>query len=264
MYRIGLLGFGKMGGSIINGLVSTNKCVKDDVLIYTLNREDATNAGFNAAVDELDVYENSEIVIFAVKPQTFPEVMEKLAGAKRCPRIVITIAAGITIAYMQKKLGDVKVVRFMPNLGASIGMAVSTMAYSKNCDTETVKEAKELFLSIGSVTEVPDEDLINTLLPLNGSYPAYIWYFVRSFVRYAKENGVSEEDARAMLADATIGCARMLNESPKDLDTLINDVCSYKGTTIEGVYVFDDKKLDDIVKEASEKCANRGRELEIK
>ena len=67
-----------------------------------------------------------------------------------------------------------------------------------------------------------------------------------------------------MLADATIGCAEMLKSSPKDLDTLINDVCSYKGTTIEGVNVFDESKLDDIVFEASEKCANRGRELEIK
>ena len=149
----------------------------------------------------------------------------------------------------------------MPNLGAQINMAVSTMAHSNNVSKANLEFAKEMFESIGSVTEVA-EDKINILLPLNGSYPAYIWYFIRSFVRYATKNGIDEEDARKMLADATIGCAKLLNSSPKDLDTLINDVCSYKGTTIEGVYVFDDKKLDDIVYEASLKCANRGKELE--
>lgn len=264
MYKIGLLGLGKMGGAIIDGLLRTNKCEKSDVLVYTLNKEDAENAGFNAAIDELDVYENSETIILAVKPQTFPEVMEKLKNAKNHPNVVITIAAGITISYLQKSLGeDIKVVRFMPNLGASISMAVSTMAHSENVDHETLSYAKGLFESIGSVTEVSEDD-INTLLPLNGSYPAYIWYFIRSFVRYAEKNGVDGNDARKMIAEATIGCAKLLEESPKTLDTLISDVCSYKGTTIEGVNVFDEKDLDSIVEEAALKCANRGRELEIK
>lgn len=262
MYKIGLLGFGKMGGSIISGLVESGKVLKSDVLIYSLNTEDIINGGYKAAIDELDVYENSDICIFAIKPQQFPEVIEKLKKAQNHPNIVITIAAGITISYLQKALGDVKVVRFMPNLGAAINMAVSTMAKSENCDDASALKAREIFESIGSVTEVP-EDKINTLLPLNGSYPAYIWYFIRSFVRYAEKNGIRAEDARKMLAEATIGCAKMLEESPKDLDTLINDVCSYKGTTIEGVYVFDNMKLDDIVEEASAKCANRGKELEI-
>ena len=262
MYKLGLLGFGKMGSSIINGLIESKKIERNDIIIYSLNQEDIVNGGFSLAKDELDVYQNSEIVLFAIKPQQFPEVMEKLKDSNNKPNLLITIAAGITISYLQKSLGnDLEVVRFMPNLGASINMAVSTMAHSDNVSKDNLSFAREMFESIGSVTEV-SEDKINILLPLNGSYPAYIWYFIRSFVRYAKKNGIDENDARKMLADATIGCAKMLNDSPKDLDTLINDVCSYKGTTIEGVYVFDNKKLDDIIYEASEKCANRGKELE--
>lgn len=263
MYKLGLLGYGKMGGSIINGLIESKMVKKNDILIYSLNIDDIERDGYKVAIDELDVFENTDVMIFAIKPQQFPEVIEKLAKAKNHPKLVITIAAGITIDYIQKSLGsDLKVVRFMPNLGAAINMAVSTMAKSSNVTDEEEVIARAMFESIGSVTEV-SEDKINVLLPLNGSYPAYIWYFIRSFVRYAKANGIDEIAARKMLADATIGCAKMLNESPKDLDTLINDVCSYKGTTIEGVYVFDDKKLDDIVYEASEKCAKRGKELEI-
>ena len=262
MYKLGLLGFGKMGGSIINGLIESKKIERKDIIIYSLNKEDILNGGFSLAKDELDVYQNSEIVLFAIKPQQFPEVMEKLKDSNKKPNLLITIAAGITISYLQKSLGnELEVVRFMPNLGAQINMAVSTMAHSNNVTKDNLAFAKTMFESIGSVTEV-SEDKINILLPLNGSYPAYIWYFIRSFVRYAKKNGIDENDARKMLADATLGCATLLNSSPKDLDTLINDVCSYKGTTIEGVYVFDDKKLDDIVYEASEKCANRGKELE--
>lgn len=261
MYKLGLLGFGKMGGSIINGLIESKKLERKDIIIYSLNTDDILKGGFVLAKDELDVYQNSETVLFAIKPQQFPEVLDKLKDAKNKPNLLITIAAGITISYLQKSLGDIEVVRFMPNLGAQINMAVSTMAHSNNVSKANLEFAKEMFESIGSVTEVA-EDKINILLPLNGSYPAYIWYFIRSFVRYATKNGIDEKDARKMLADATIGCAKLLNSSPKDLDTLINDVCSYKGTTIEGVYVFDDKKLDDIVYEASLKCANRGKELE--
>lgn len=263
MYKFGLIGYGKMGGSIIDGLVKSNTYAPKDILIYSLNSDDILSRGFNLAKDELDVFENSEVVLFAIKPQTFPEVIEKLNVAKNKP-LVISIAAGITIDYIKNNLNGVKVIRFMPNLGAAISMAVSTMSHSDNATKDDIEIAKNIFSKIGSITEVDNEDDINTLLPLNGSYPAYIWYFIRSFVRYAKDCGVSEEAAREMLADATIGCAKMLKESPKDLDTLIKDVCSYKGTTIEGVNVFDEKDLDSIVKEASIKCANRGRELEIK
>ena len=261
MYKIGLLGYGKMGGAIIGGLIDAQKYEKSDILIYSLNKEDIINDGYTAADDELSVYSNVETLILAIKPQQFEEVMAKLSNSSRKPKLIITIAAGITISYLEKCLGDdLKIVRVMPNLGASIKMAVTTMAHNKNVDDKSLADANAIFESIGSVTLV-DESKINTLLPLNGSYPAYIWYFIRSFVRYAEKNGVSADDARKMLADATLGCAKMLNESNKDLDTLIKDVCSYKGTTIEGVYVFDEANLDEIVDKASTACARRGDEL---
>lgn len=261
MYKIGLLGYGKMGGAIIGGLIDSKKYNKEDIFIYSLNKEDILKDGFESAIDEIDVYENVETLILAIKPQQFDEVISKLKEATAKPKLIITIAAGITISYLESMLGsDMKIVRVMPNLGASIKMAVTTMAYNNNVSCDTLNIAKGIFESIGSVTIVP-EDKINILLPLNGSYPAYIWYFIRSFVRYAEKNGVDSKDARKMLADATIGCAKMLNDSDKDLDTLINDVCSYKGTTIEGVYEFDESKLDDIVDRASTRCAKRGDEL---
>lgn len=261
MYKIGLLGYGKMGSSIINGIVNAKIYEKKDILVYSPNKEDVINAGFNYGNNELEVFENTEILILAIKPQGFPLVMEKLKDGVKKPNIVVSIAAGITIKYLKENLGDLKYVRIMPNLGASIKMAVSTMAAGDNLSSDDIKAVKDIFDSIGSTSIVREED-INTLLPLNGSYPAYFWYFVRSFVRSAKKAGVSEEVSRKILADASIGCAKLLNESEKDLDTLINDVCSYKGTTIEGVYVFDEKKLDDIVDEAAKACTKRAYELE--
>lgn len=261
MYKIGLLGFGKMGSSIINGVVNANIYKKSDIVIYSPNKDDVINCGFSYLDSELEVFENTEILIFAIKPQTFPDVMEKLKKAKKAPKIVVSIAAGITLSYLKENLGDLKFVRIMPNLGASINMAVSTMAVADNVSEAEADIVKNIFDSIGSTSIVKEED-INTLLPLNGSYPAYFWYFIRSFVRSAVKKGVSEEVARKILADASIGCAKMLNDSEKDLDTLINDVCSYKGTTIEGVYVFDDAKLDDIVDKCACACTKRAYELE--
>lgn len=261
MYKIGLLGYGKMGSSIIGGIINAKIYNKTDILIYSPNKEDVISAGFKYACNELEVFENSEILIFAIKPQGFPAVMQKLKGCKNAPKIVVSIAAGITIKYLKENLGDLKYIRIMPNLGASIKMAVSTMAVGENVSVDEKKMVKDIFDSIGSTSIVKEED-INTLLPLNGSYPAYFWYFVRSFVRAASKAGVSEEVSRKILADASIGCAKMLNDSSKDLDTLINDVCSYKGTTIEGVYVFDDSNLDEIVEKAAQACTKRAYELE--
>ena len=261
MYKIGLLGYGKMGGAIIDGLVKSNKYKKEDICIFSLNKEDILRDGYFSAEDEKYVYENSNILIFAIKPQQFEEVMPKLKNSTNKPNLIITIAAGITVSYIERELGnDLAIVRVMPNLGASINMAVTTMCHNKNVNEKYLNVAKEIFESIGTVTLV-EESQINPLLPLNGSYPAYIWYFIRSFVRYAEKSGINPKDARNMLADATIGCAKMLKDSSLDLDTLINNVCSYKGTTIEGVYVFDNNDLDKIVYDASFACAKRGDEL---
>lgn len=261
MYKIGLLGFGKMGSSIINGIVSSNLYTKDDIYIYSPQKDDIIKEGYKLALDELDVYENSQIFILAIKPQTFPEVMQKLKAAKNTPEIVVSIAAGITINYLKESLGDLKFVRIMPNLGASIRKSVSTMAIGDNVLESDMIKIKEIFDSIGTTTLVPEEQ-INLLLPLNGSYPAYFWYFVRSFIRSAVSHGASLEQAKKMIVDATMGCAEMLKSSPKDLDTLINDVCSYKGTTIEGVYVLDKYNLDNIIDECSQSCIKRAKELE--
>lgn len=261
MYKIGLLGYGKMGSSIINGIVDANLYNKSEILIYNLDQDIVKKEGFNPAKNEIEVYENSEILILAIKPQTFPEIMEKLKNTNKKPQIVVSIAAGITLNYLKENLGENSYIRIMPNLGASIRMAVSTMALGIGVDEVSASKVKAIFDSIGTCTIVPEEQ-INVLLPVNGSYPAYFWYFVRSFIRSAVAKGACEDDVRKMIADASIGCAQMLKSSSKDLDTLINDVCSYKGTTIEGVYVFDEYNLDKIVDECSNKCMNRAKELE--
>ncbi len=261
MYKLGIIGYGKMGSSIINGVVSSKLYNKEDILVYDLNKESVINDNLKCASSEQEVFENCLMLILAVKPQTFPEVMEKLTNLNNKPKCVISIAAGITINYIKKYLNKVDVVRVMPNLGASINMAVSTMAFCDGINEQVAQDSKKIFESIGSVTVV-SEDKINILLPMNGSYPAYFWYFIRSFMRSAMKNGIKEEEVRNMLADASIGCAKMLKESKLDIDTLIDNVCSYKGTTIEGVYVFDEYNLDEIIDKCSQKCTKRAYELE--
>lgn len=260
MYKLGLLGYGKMGSAIINGALSKGIYQKNDIAIFDVFKDNAINDGFKVVDSELELYESSDVVLFAVKPQSFPEVMQKLSAAKKSPKIIITIAAGITLSYLEKNLGKLPMVRIMPNLGAQIGAAVSTMA-TLNTTEEESKVVYDIFSSIGSVSIVEEED-INKLLALNGSYPAYFWYFVRGFINNAVKNGIDYKTALNMVCDASIGCAQMLKDSPKHIDTLINDVCSYKGTTIEGIYVFDDAKMTETIDLACDKCANRAKELE--
>lgn len=261
MYKIGLLGFGKMGQAIINGIIDAKLYNKEDIIIYNLEPEYVLEAGFKLAKDELEVFENSELVILAIKPQSFPEVMEKLKTAKNNPKLVLSIAAGITLDYLKENLGNLKYVRVMPNTSVSIKQGATTMAIGSNVTMDEAKPVKDIFDALG-VCEIVNEKLINVLLPLNGSYPAYFYYFVRGFINTAVANGATYDQAKQIIAKASIGCANMLMESDKDLDTLITDVCSKGGTTIEGIYVFDDKNLNSIIEECSINCTKRANELE--
>ncbi len=261
MYKIGLLGFGKMGEAIINGIIDAKLYTNKDILIYSLETDKILSAGFASAKNELEVFENSELVIFAIKPQTFPEVMSELKKATKTPKLILSIAAGITLDYLKNNLGDLKYVRVMPNTSVSIKQGATTMAIGQNVSLEEAKPVKDIFDALG-VCEIVDEELINVLLPLNGSYPAYFYYFVRGFIKTAVENGATYEQAKQIIANASIGCANMLMQTEKDLDTLINDVCSKGGTTIEGIYVFDNHNLNDTIKECSVNCSKRAKELE--
>lgn len=254
--NIGLLGLGKMGSAILKGLL-------DSDLTYNIGAYSHHSCllPIKCYDSEEELYENSDIFIFCIKPQNFPEVIEKLKSCRKTPKILVSIAAGIKIDYLINQLGVNKVVRLMPNTACASKKGVITMATSKEVSSEDITFVKSIFETIGSVYSVTEEE-INKLLPLNGSFPAYFYYFINSFVKASMKQGISAEMAREIILKTILGSTDLALKETKSLDQMISDVCSKKGTTIEGVMVFDEENIQDTIEKCYNACLNRAIELE--
>ena len=255
--KLGIIGAGKMGSSIGLGVIRSGVFKKSDVFFadqYKMRIEELKNDGF-VTMGNKEIYENSDIILLAIKPQQIEEVIIEVSSVENHAKTVICIAAGIPISYIKKHLKDVNVVRVMPNTPALINSGTSAIAFEKE---EQI--VIDIFKSIGHV-EVISENMMNEVIPLNGSFPAFGYYFINSFIKAGMEAGFSYEVAKNLVTSSMIGTVKMILQSSKPINELIKDVCSPGGTTIEGVRVFDEKNLDGIVKECYEKCVKRAYEL---
>lgn len=260
MYKIGFLGMGKMGSSILNGILSNNLYNKDDIAFYAPSletKEKYKSIGIKLAKDEKDLFASSNIIIMAVKPQKYDEILEKIKGLPFNNKTIISLAPGKSIHYLKTIFKDADVVRAMPNTPALVGKAVTTIAFS----TDVNKQVIDIFSSIGTYLIV-DEKQIDETIPLNGSMPAYILEFIRCFIKAASNYNIKEEDAKDLALNSIIGSCMLALNSPDNLDTLINNVCSKGGSTIKGLEKLRNNDFENIIKNCYDACVKRSKELE--
>ena len=130
----------------------------------------------------------------------------------------------------------------MPNTPALLQYASTAIAKDKNVDDETFENVKKIFSSIGFVEEI-SEDKMNEIIPVNGSMPAYLYYFVEAFLEEAVNEGLDYEVSKKLACEAIIGSCKMIMESGKPTDELIKDVCSPGGATLAGLKVLEDEEF---------------------
>lgn len=255
--RFGIIGAGKMGSAIGQGVIKSQIFKKDDVFFsdqYQPRIDELNKEGFKT-MSNIELFEKADIVLLAIKPQQIEQVLKELSLVENHAKTIISIAAGIPMAFIKKYIKDINVVRVMPNTPALINSGASAIAFEKE-----EKIVIDIFKSIGDV-EIITEEKMNEVIPLNGSFPAYGYYFARAFIKAGIDAGFDYDVAKNLVASSMIGTAKMIQSCNKSIDELIKDVCSPGGTTIEGVKVFDEANLDAIVKECFDKCVKRAYEL---
>lgn len=260
-YKLGILGLGKMGSSILFGIIRSNLYSKDEVLLYDVNEEvknDLKSKGFKFSCNEQELVENVDTLLIAIKPQMFYKLKE--LNYSNLSLTVVSIAAGKTIANLQEIFGNQKFIRVMPNTPALISSGATAIARGENVDEETFSKVKQIFASIGVVEEIK-EDKMNEIIPINGSMPAYLYYFVQAFIEQGVKDGIDYEVAKKLACEAVIGSAKMILETDKSIDQLIKDVCSPGGATLEGLYVFENEKFKETIYKASIACVNKAYDL---
>ncbi len=243
--KIAVLGVGNMGGAIVKGLKSYG---------YT-NIATSAYPGEN-----LPAVTGAEIVILAVKPWIVPDVASEIKGILSENALLVSVCAGKTIDCLVNQFSHKKVIRVMPNTPASVGEGMSVIFPSCDVTDEDVEAVKGIFGALGKVA-VMDESLIDAVIGVSGSGPAYVFMFIDGMIQSGMKHGLDYETAKLLATQTVIGAGKMAQESELSADTLKKNVCSPNGTTIEAVKVFEEEDLLGTVHKAMTACVNRSIEM---
>lgn len=263
MKKIGFIGAGNMATAIIKGLTAQNNTA-ENITVFDLSKEkcDIMRAmGVSVAPSSSDVVKESDIIVLAVKPQHYADVLDEIKDTANESKTFVSIAAGISIAYVQNALGcKCPVVRVMPNTPLLLQKGATALCPSENIGEEDRKVVYDMFAGSG-VCEFITEDHMNEIISVNGSSPAYIYLFAKAMADYADSCGISYDKAMNLICATLEGSAAMLRESGDSPDVLIQKVSSKGGTTIAALDVLRERGFTEAITDAMKACTKRAEEL---
>jgi len=210
-----------------------------------------------------DVARWADALILAVKPQDLAAVLAELAGllgGRRSRCLVISIAAGIRIASIERALPGAAVVRVMPNLGAKVGQAVSVLARGRRVGPAERAVARAVFACVGDALELP-ERLFDIVTAVSGSGPAYFFLIFQALRDAGMRGGLPRSAATRLAVQTALGSAALVRQAQEDLDALVAQVASKRGTTEAALLVFRERDLAGILQAGVAAAATRSAEL---
>ena len=264
MKKIGFIGAGNMATAIIKGLMAQNSGNADFINVFDVSKDKCDTMkklGANVFSSASEIAENSSIIVLAVKPQNYPEVLAALKESITTDKTVVSIAAGISIEYVRAGLGcNCPVVRVMPNTPLLLKKGATALCPSENISEEDKNIVFNMFAGSG-VCEYISEEHMNEIIAVNGSSPAYIYLFAKAMADYAKSCGIEYDKAMNLVCAALEGSAAMLRDSGEDVEVLIDRVCSKGGTTIAAMDKLREHGFYEAVLDAMDACTKRAEEL---
>lgn len=263
--KIGFIGCGNMATAIIKGIIRKQIIDAENIIASaktkaTLDRVQK-ELGVKVSTDNLEVTENSDILVLAVKPQYYPEVIAQIKDVVRKEQIVISIAPGKTLDWLQEQFGGgVRLVRTMPNTPALVGEGMTGVCRNEYVTDEDYATVLQILGSFGEVETIP-ENLMDVCVSVSGSSPAYIYILIEAMADGAVADGMPRAQAYKFAAQSVLGSAKMVLETGKHPGELKDQVCSPGGTTIEAVRVLEEKGFRSSVIEAMKACVRKARGL---
>lgn len=261
MAEIGFIGMGNMGTAMIRGLLSHGFSAQE--LLFTdadkeKGRKMEGEIHVSFAETNRECAGKVKYLVLAVKPQYYEAVLTEIQPVMRKEQVVISIAPGKTIAYVEKMLGgDVRIVRAMPNTPALLGEGMTGVSFEeKKFSPEEKEMIGRFFTSFGKMEQV-EERLMDAVVCASGSSPAYVYMFIEALADSAVKCGLPRDKAYTMVAQTVLGSARMVLETGKHPGELKDMVCSPGGTTIAGVEALEEYGLRNALMKATDACYGR-------
>ena len=266
--KIGFLGLGNMGSAMIGGIIKNGVVDAKDVLGADPIAECAKNAsekfGITTVDSNAEVVKNADYLVLAVKPQMYQTVIDGIKNDLRDDTVVISIAPGKTIDWVSGLFGkssdEMKLVRCMPNTPALVGEGCTGVCFAKSVSDTEKETVLTILNSFGKASEVP-EHLMDTVVGVSGSSPAYVFMFIEAMADAAVLDGMPRKQAYEFAAQAVLGSAKMVLETGMHPGELKDMVCSPAGTTIEAVRVLEERGFRSSIIEAQKACVDKSRSL---
>ncbi len=263
--KIAFIGGGNMAEAIIKGLLASGAAKADQILIADVSSERLEHLkktyGIIIQKSNSDAVAQSGIVLLCVKPQVIDKVLEEIAPVADKSKLVISIAAGITIGRLEKTLtGNPRVIRVMPNTPALVRAGAAALSAGKDVAPADMAVAQEIFGSIGRAVVV-EEKLMDAVTGLSGSGPAYVFMIIDALSDAGVKAGLPRALALELAAQTVYGAAKMVLETKEHPGKLRDMVTSPGGTTIEGLHALEKGKLRATLMNAVEAATARSKEL---
>lgn len=263
--NIGFLGAGNMGGAIINGYAGQAKEKGQTLLAFDLNAEKlqalSEKTGIIPCESQEDLVTRSDVVVLGLKPNIFEAVLREVAPLFEAGKVVVTMAAGISIGFIESILGpDIPIIRIMPNTPAMVNQGMTAVSRNANVDDAAFRQIFQMFTAIGRAEEVPEE-LIHCVIGVSGSSPAYTYMYIDALANEAVKNGMNYDQAVIFAAQSVLGAATMVLETGESPEQLRVNVCSPGGTTIEAVHVLQANGFEENVAQGFRAAVAKSKEM---
>ena len=268
MNSLCLIGCGKMGSSLLKGWIKSKISTKIIIVEpkpLDLNEFCSSEIDliFLKKIDQLIGFEDLNVVVFAVKPQIIEKVLSEFKPFVDKFNLIISIIAGKTINYFERKLGkNIQFIRAMPNTPAEVGEGITAMVKNKKCKFINLKLSRHLLEDLGEVIEVNDEKFMDVVTAISGSGPAYFYYLVEVLVATGIKLGLEKNLAYKLASTTFIGSGILAKKSNQTYTELRRSVTSPGGTTEAGLNVLiKNEKFHKLIEKTIKSAKAKSKEL---
>ena len=249
-YKIGFIGAGKMATAIIKGIIDSNFCDSKNIFVSDTNHNALLKMedelGITPVKTNNDVVKSVDIIFCAVKPFVLKDVLNEIKKDFSDEKLLVSIAAGISISSIEEYTSNMPVIRVMPNTPAFVKAGMSAICRGTYATEEHSDLICKIFNSLGLAVK-EEEKNIDIITAISGSGPAFFYYFINEFAKAGEKFGLKKETALLLAAQTALGSAKMALETGISLEQLIINVTTPGGCTEVGNNVLAENQTNEII-----------------
>jgi pyrroline-5-carboxylate reductase len=264
--RIALLGAGNIGASLIGGILKSGVTDRERLIatVRTQERAEELSARYSITVTaggNREAAAGAEVIVLAVKPPTLPRVLEEIRDALRPEQVVISLAAAVPIALIEKLIGKpMPIFRAMPNIPVVVEEGATAVA-SNAAGTAVHRQLVEnIFRAVGIVTFV-EEEMMHAVTALSGSGPAYVYMVIEALIAGGVKMGLSREISTRLAEQTVLGAAKLVRETMLHPAILKDQVITPGGVTISAIHELEKHGLRSMLISAVETATHHSQNL---